>query len=245
MSSFIPKIFSSTTSKQLITKTHTVHKQLYQIPPQHLYNIILDVNSYSDFLPFCKSSQILRTSNCGTMFDASLQIGFGGVGGLSGGGNMFEEEYVSRVTNQIIRTIQKDNNIENEKKCDDRHQEEQSNYDLEWIVTTKSIKSTLFQSLNSSWKLTQININNSNDTTVPQHHDVPELVVEQEQEDKQNDGDVVRGTNIIGTNVEFQVEISVSNPLITAALDGSLESVAKQQVAAFEKRCLEVPFNNE
>ena len=48
--------------------------------------------------------------------------------------------------------------------------------------------------------------------------------------------------NRIKTNVEFEVEISVSDPIITLALDGSLGQVAKQQVAAFEKRCLDIPF---
>jgi len=44
------------------------------------------------------------------------------------------------------------------------------------------------------------------------------------------------------TNVEFQVEISVADPIIVAALDRVLESVAIQQVAAFEKRCSEIPY---
>jgi coenzyme Q-binding protein COQ10 len=56
--------------------------------PQHLYDIVIDVDSYKHFLPFCKSSQILRKSDCGTLFDASLTIGVS---------NLLEEEYVSRV----------------------------------------------------------------------------------------------------------------------------------------------------
>ena len=43
-------------------------------------------------------------------------------------------------------------------------------------------------------------------------------------------------------SVNFDVEIKVSNPLISFTLDKVLKDVAKKQVDAFEKRCRYVPF---
>lgn len=213
MASFISKIIPS--SQKIVTKRHTV-KQILVVPPRHLYNIIIDVNSYSEFLPFCKTSQILRTSDCGTMFDASLQIGFGSSG--SDGGNMFQEEYISRVTKKIQRM--------------EEQQGSKNNNSLEWVVKAKSIRSTLFHGLNSSWRLTESKSGNNGGHH--QHDEVPKLL--------EVDENTSSSIEYLHTKVEFEVEISVSNPLIAAALDGSLENVAKQQVAAFEKRCFDIQY---
>jgi ribosome-associated toxin RatA of RatAB toxin-antitoxin module len=43
-------------------------------------------------------------------------------------------------------------------------------------------------------------------------------------------------------NVYFDVEIEVSNPVISFTLDKVLKDVAKKQVDAFEARCRNVPF---
>jgi ribosome-associated toxin RatA of RatAB toxin-antitoxin module len=43
-------------------------------------------------------------------------------------------------------------------------------------------------------------------------------------------------------NVNFDVEIQVSNPLISFTLDRVLKDVAGKQVDAFEKRCRSIPF---
>jgi len=42
-------------------------------------------------------------------------------------------------------------------------------------------------------------------------------------------------------DVEFEVEIKASNPLIVGTLDQVLEEVAGKQVAAFERRCAQIP----
>lgn len=122
----IPKIFRS--SANPVQHRHVVNKIL-AISPQHLYSIVTDVDSYKLFLPFCNSSKILRRSNCGTQFDASLTIGVSNLPPL----NAIEEEYVSRV----------------------RHvQQVSSDGRDEWIVEAKSIRSNLFHGLSSSWHLT-------------------------------------------------------------------------------------------
>ena len=101
--------------------------------PQHLYDIVIDVDSYKHFLPFCKSSQILRKSDCGTLFDASLTIGFNIFPPL----NAINEAYVSRV----------------------RHVQQVSpkNGKDEWIIEANSMRSKLFHGLSSSWHITSLN----------------------------------------------------------------------------------------
>ncbi len=189
-------------------KKHIVNKVLVEIKPQHLYSIVTDVDSYQSFLPFCKASQILRRSDCGTMFDAMLKIGITDLPPL----NSIEESYVSRV-----RHLQRE-------KLDGRGRE--------WVVEAKSIKSHLFHGLSSSWKISS---EDGEDVGIS------EWV---------NENDPVHSCGNIGdtfalTKVEFQVEMSVEDPWIAAALDHVLESVALKQVEAFEKRCREIPYSRE
>ena len=226
MTSFLSKVLPS--SQGLITKRHTV-KRILSIPPQHLYNIIIDVNSYSKFLPFCKSSHIIRSSPCNTMFDASLKIGFGN-NGSNNNNQIYQEEYISRVTKKIYYS--------NHDTDDDTDDDNDKSLPLEWIVTAKSIKSTLFHNLNSSWKLTPVKNVNKNNRNSNSNNDIPNLINECDNGNNNTNAN----NNNFQTNVEFEVEINVSNPIISIALDSSLEQVANQQVAAFERRCMEIPF---
>eukprot|EP00979_Chaetoceros_neogracilis_P010372 scaffold2455_cov212-Chaetoceros_neogracile.AAC.26 len=122
----IPNIFRS--SANPVRHRHVVNK-IVATSPQHLYAVITDVDSYKHFLPFCKSSKVLRRSSCGTQFDASLTIGVSNLPPL----NAIKEEYISRVRHvQQVSSDGKD----------------------EWMVEAKSIRSNLFHGLNSSWHLT-------------------------------------------------------------------------------------------
>jgi coenzyme Q-binding protein COQ10 len=218
--------------------SHKVQQnKIIKVQPQHLFNIILDVDKYSSFLPFCNQSKIIRYSKCGNIFDAVLQIG-----------GMFQEEYVSRVTKKIQHVGNHD---------DDKDDDVNS---LEWIVEAKSIKSSLFHGLNSSWRLTQVENDGGatgtgvvtappiKNRSVIESNNIHGIEINSEHNynchshshSNSNHSD----DSIIYTNVEFEVEISVSNPIISAALDASLENVAKQQVLAFEKRCLELQYIN-
>lgn len=108
---------------------------------------------------------MLRRSDCGAFFDATLTVGLP---------PLFVESYVSRV--QV-----KPESL---------------------IVSTQSIKSKLFESLSSQWKLENIS------------NDDEEL-----------------------TNVDFEVEMTVSDPIIVSIIDRVLQEVAGRQVDAFEQRC--------
>lgn len=150
-----------------VTKRH-VERKILQTSPQHLFQIIQDVNAYSQFLPLCTRSKIIKRMESGRQFEATLTVGLP---------PLFTEEYVSRVSVDTERLT----------------------------VQAKSIESNLFEALDSKWILKEVESSE-------------ELC-----------------------DVHFEVEMSVSNPVIMNALDQVLEQVAGKQVAAFEKRCREVP----
>ena len=150
-----------------VTKRH-VERKILRTPPRHLFQIINNVDAYSEFLPLCTHSKVLKKFNGGRQYEAALTVGLP---------PLFTENYVSRVS-----------------------------ADPETLtVQAKSIESTLFESLDSKWILKAVDSN--------EHL----------------------------CDVHFEVEMSVSNPVIVNALDQVLEQVAGKQVAAFEKRCQEVP----
>ena len=91
-----------------------------------------------------------------------------------------------------------------------------------WTIEAKSIQSNLFDSLKSRWQLSLIDDHANNNVHGQQ---------------QQQSGP--------SCNVNFEVEIQLSNPLISFTLDRVLKDVAKAQVEAFEKRCRAVPFDNE
>lgn len=47
------------------------------------------------------------------------------------------------------------------------------------------------------------------------------------------------------THVDFWMELTVSDPIIVAALDQVLKEVAGRQVEAFERRCREIPYMHQ
>mmetsp|Transcript_25042 Transcript_25042/g.41079 ORF Transcript_25042/g.41079 Transcript_25042/m.41079 type:complete len:133 (-) Transcript_25042:71-469(-) len=95
---------------------------------------------------------------------------------------------------------------------------------LMWTVEAKSIKSQLFESLKSRWQLTFANTQD-------------EIIFDHEGS--------VGIKKKLACSVNFEVEMEVSNPLISLTLDQVLKDVARKQVEAFEKRCNEVPFQKQ
>jgi ribosome-associated toxin RatA of RatAB toxin-antitoxin module len=56
-------------------------------------------------------------------------------------------------------------------------------------------------------------------------------------------GEAERDDKEIHCNVDFQVEMTVSDPVIVAVLDQVLQQVASRQVQAFEQRCQDIPID--
>ena len=106
-------------------------------------------------------------------------------------------------------------------------------------VEARSIRSTTFDSLRSRWKLRpvkpsqegdfrcRVNVTDSGDGITNSNRD--------EKAKGTGNGDEE------WCDVEFEVEIKVSDPVIVGALDRVLEEVAGKQVSAFEQRCLQIP----
>jgi coenzyme Q-binding protein COQ10 len=151
-----------------VSRRH-VERKILGTNPIHLFRIIVDVDQYSKFLPLCSHSKVLRRSDSGTQFDATLTVGLP---------PFFQDTYVSSVA--------------------------VSPEDL--TVTTISTQSKLFDSIESRWKLLPFPGDDSM------------------------------------CNVDFEVAISASDPLIVATLDQVLQEVAGRQVAAFEARCAALPL---
>jgi len=146
--------------------------------PMHLFRIIQDVDSYSQFLPLCSHSKVLRVYDNGRMFDATLTVG------MPSWGKALQEDYTSRV--QVRPEVM--------------------------TIETTSIESKLFDSLKSTWKLGEIRERGPSGMSMP------------------------------SCDVDFEVEMTVSDPMIAQVLDRILEEVAVRQVEAFQQRCQAIPL---
>ena len=67
--------------------------RVFKYPAKHVHAIVLNVNSYSEFVPWCLSSRIVKHVDSSRFF-AEMEIGFGD----------FKEKYLSKVeaTDEII-----------------------------------------------------------------------------------------------------------------------------------------------
>lgn len=167
------------------------------------------------------------------MFDASLKIGIGNssnnehgnrFGGLSYPWEKVEEEYISRVKMNII------------------YDEDNRSPKL-WKVEAKSIKSKLFDGLNSCWTLTEsfppstfatLRRKSSHGIQSPPAGEDTSMI--KHSRNFCYEMDEMTLSSATWTSVVFDLEIAVSDPIIILALDQLLEAVAEQQVMAFEKR---------
>merc|ERR1711862_177179 len=116
------------------------------------------------------------------------------------------------------------------------------------VVKTESIDSNNFDSLKSMWKLSNYyhvlgnrNLDNSTtqqtQTKLSLEHQQPSPLSSlhaMRQQDREN---YYEEREKKWCKVEFEVEISVNNPIVSNVLDSVLEDVAKKQVEAFQKRC--------
>ena len=214
------------TSSTTTTHRHSHRATLRGVHPEHLYHIINDVDEYRNFLPHCRESRVLRISECGTMYDAILGVGILPTMPMPGL-PILEERYVSRVRTRSPAAA----------AADDDDAKGGRTRPTAWTVEAKSIRSTSFDSLRSRWVLT--------------------FAGEEDDDDGDRNPEGCESTSSSGTidddrrrdddsdascGVDFEVEIRVSNPLVSFALDGVLGDVARRQVEAFERRCNEVPF---
>ena len=58
------------------------------VPAEKIFDVVLDVENYKNFLPFCKDSKVTKLHGPDGTFEADLVIGF----------NSFSASYTSLVT---------------------------------------------------------------------------------------------------------------------------------------------------
>ena len=97
-------------------------------------------------------------------------------------------------------------------------------------INANSIESKLFDNLRSQWILQEHEevVTKDTDTT--------------EKESCSSSSSRSSIIDSISCKVNFQVELTVSDPIIIGVLDQLLEQVGKKQVDAFEQRCHDIPI---
>jgi hypothetical protein len=83
--------FSFPTPGRSLVKSHT-ETRVVPFSCSEMFDVVADVDRYSEFLPFCVESRVLRRPNDNVM-EAALRVGF----------NIFTESYTSRVL--MIRCV--------------------------------------------------------------------------------------------------------------------------------------------
>jgi len=104
-------------------------------------------------------------------------------------------------------------------------------------VEARSIRSSLFDSLKSRWKLRPVPASRAQQKEsrrgVISLGNVASKILNSDNDQSKTEHEYC--------DVEFEVVIQASNPLIVGTLDKVLEEVAGTQVAAFERRCSQIP----
>ena len=69
-------------------------RKLLPYTVKQLYNIVIDVEKYPDFLPWCIGSTVIKKRDTNN-FDAKLKVGY----------KTIDEEYISRVSGDYLKEI--------------------------------------------------------------------------------------------------------------------------------------------
>jgi ribosome-associated toxin RatA of RatAB toxin-antitoxin module len=85
-------------------------------------------------------------------------------------------------------------------------------------IESRSTQSKLFESLRSTWKL---------------------------QAAKDEACESIATSHFPKCNVEFELEVTVSDPVVASILDNVLQEVAVRQIEAFDKRCQEITWPSD
>jgi coenzyme Q-binding protein COQ10 len=203
-----------------VTKKHVEHR-IIRTHPLHLFHIVQDIDSYHKFLPLCTHSKVLRVlqgvdDNRSTPFASSPQRR-----------PLLPLKEDSKISDLPRRTLLEATLTVGIPPMFVETYVSRVSIDRSSLsVEAVSIQSQLFDSLRSKWSLSGV----ANNQPVPwstmlvQHQP---LALE----------------NVDQCHVSFEVELSVSDPVIVGMLDALLKEVASRQVHAFSERCQDLPAN--
>jgi len=183
------------------TRRHSERRVLDGISPLHLLQVIVDVDSYKEFLPLCQDSKIHEHTRRKRRLNVNQ-----------------EKTYLHQDENlRCFETYHADMAIGLNESMTEKYTSKVCVNYLEKQIDTESVdgsmKYELFDSIRSRWKLRDV--------------------------DSKKDYNLASS---MAVDVEFDVEIVVSNPLVVGVLDRVLEDVSVKQVRAFEARCRVIPM---
>lgn len=204
------------------TTKHHVERRILRTHPLHLFRIICNVDEYSLFLPLCTHSKIIEpttevTSSTSTqhMYRNNDWTGYNTKNNTL---RNQQHKYFSDCSNNKNRT---DNtqfdatlSIGFPPFFEETYVSQVKVSPSQLMIESRSIESNNFDSLYSRWILREVNTDNMNPNTEPK------------------------------CEVDFKVEMTVSDPIITHVLDQVLHEVAGKQVEAFERRCHQVAYDD-
>jgi ribosome-associated toxin RatA of RatAB toxin-antitoxin module len=203
----------------LVTKRHVERRIVPGISAQRLFEVVLDVNAYRTFLPYCRHSQIDQRL-ASDAFRATLTVGIPPV---------LVETYASHVVfhRRPSRTQGDKNAAPTTASTDDND----DRYPV-FTVTTRSVESHYIESLWSRWKLQDVQ-----PTTNTANGQTNDVATAPTTSAASTGGSISPSDpSYEACRVEFEVEMQVRDPIIAAALDQLLPKVAVQQVDAFLQR---------
>ncbi|KAI8819579.1 dehydrase and lipid transport-domain-containing protein [Fimicolochytrium jonesii] len=121
------------------------HQQRHILPysPHQLYEIVADVDKYSEFVPWCNNSTVLssRESGEGKVMRAELGVGFGAM----------SERYTSLVECQTGRSVTVSSGLLGEEGLRSSHRQL-----LLALLQATAQKSTLFKHLVTTWNFSPV-----------------------------------------------------------------------------------------
>lgn len=203
------------------TKRYQIMNHIIPTHPIHLFNIIVDVDSYHEFLPFCTDSQILQGTTT-TIPNQQYQPH------EKQQQQQQQQKTITsstqmKISHNEITTFEASMTIGFPPFIQETYISKVMIHPADLICETRSIKGQLFHSLYSKWHLRYYQTTESSSKHNIKH--------------SKNNGSRCH------TIVNFEVAIASHDPIILHTLDQVLEKVAKQQIQAFEQRCHQIPFH--
>ena len=188
------------------------HRRLL-VPADKLFEVVINVDDYRHFLPFCSGSQVTRRLDSST-FEADLLIGF----------DAFSAGYSSRVNYEAPTAFDLPEVVE--VSAGRRTTFEGMKGGDSGKITAKSIDSPIFTTMDSYWIISPVR---------PADEELERVAAEQMRRHESSE----KRSPFFGhaCDVEFCIEFDMgSNSLLASTVDAFLEDVSAKQIEAFDQR---------
>jgi ribosome-associated toxin RatA of RatAB toxin-antitoxin module len=194
--------------------TRLVERRRLQVPADRLFEVVLDVDAYKTFLPFCAGSQVTRrlAPDC---FEAELLIGF----------DAFSAGYRSRVTYSPPEPFKVVDGSNSGGGGGGGGGSKIVTGGAAAHITAKSVDSPIFTTMDSYWVITPV---------APQQQQRGNSGGDFSSSSSSSSSSSTFGS---ACDVEFCIEFDMgSNTLLASTVNTFLEDVSAQQIEAFDVR---------